>query len=183
MKNFENREKEQIKIENPQKYLALYDLENYLFEVVGPEIRKRGYINFEEFYNICMWKSSRQKKNYLKNQEKIEKITKEAFKEKDELLKIEKLRSLDGVEIPTASAILTIVFPDKYGVIDIRCAEILEGYGIKKTMTTNNWLRYLEVIRQLARDNNLTPRDIDKILFAMHREKLEKENYKNLYKK
>jgi len=84
-----------------------------------------------------------------------------------------------------ASAILTIVFPDKYAVIDIRCMEMLGKlkFLLKKTISLNAWTKYLDIIRALATDNNLTPREVDKILFAMHRESLEQENYKNLYDK
>lgn len=140
-------------------------------------------MKFDDFYNICMWKSVRQKQSYLKNMESVEKISKEAFLEKDERKKIEKLCVLRGVGIPTASAIFTIVYPEKYGVIDIRCIEILikKGFDIKKNISINTWLKFLAIIRKMANDNNLTPREIDKILFAMHREALEKENYKNLY--
>lgn len=41
--------------------IKLYDLEKYIFDVVGKQGRKRGYLKFEEFYVIGMWKSARQK--------------------------------------------------------------------------------------------------------------------------
>jgi thermostable 8-oxoguanine DNA glycosylase len=172
-----------MKLINPQRYLALYNQEDYLFNSVGLKIRKRGFVTFNEFYQICMWKSSRQKPNYLKNKETVEAITKNAFAEKDEEKKMIKLRTLKGVGIPTASAILTIVFPDKYAIIDIRCMGMLEKlkFSIKKTITLKNWLKYLEIMRGLAKENGYRPRDIDKILFAMHKEFLEREHYKNLY--
>ena len=130
-----------------------------------------------------MWKSVRQKHNYLVNKKIVEKVTKEAFKETDERKKMEELCKLKGVGIPMASAILTIVFPNKYAVIDIRCIEMLNKLNltIKKHITLNVWLEYLIIIRNLAKDNGLTPREIDKILFAMHKESLESDNYKNLY--
>jgi len=132
-----------------------------------------------------MWKSARQKPNYIKNKTTIESITKESFLINDERLKMEKLCSLKGVAIPTASAMLTIPFPDKYAVIDIRCIEMLQKLecSINKTMTINNWVKYLDIMRGLAKNNNTTPRDIDKALFAMHREWLDGQNYKNLYEK
>jgi len=181
MKIFKNKKGTRIKIENPQKYIDLYNLEDYLFDIIGPMVKKRGFMHFDEFYKICMWKSARQKNNYLKNKKKIEKTTKNVFLEKNELCKIKELCKLEGIGIPTASAILTIVFPEKYGIIDVRCVEMLKEYGIKKTINYSNWLKYLELIRELAKEYKVTPRDIDKILFAMHKENLEKNNYKNLY--
>ncbi len=183
-----------MKIPEIKKYINLYDQEGHLFNVVGPRIRERGSLTFDEFYDIGMWKSARQKQNYLKNQEvDIQKITKEAFAQKDERLKMKQLRKLKGVDIPTASAILTIVFPDQYAVIDVRCVEVLQGekfdaeikkefgFEIKKSMTLKNWERYLDIMRRLAAENGVTPREMDKALFAMHRENLEKANHRNVY--
>lgn len=173
-----------MKISNTKKYLDLYNQEEFLFNIIGPAIRKRGFMKFDEFYRICMWKSARQKPKYLHNKKIIESISKEAFADKDEVGKIKKLCSLRGVGIPTASAILTIVYPHKYGVIDIRCIEMLKkrGFDINKSINLKNWINYLEIVRTLGKENNLQPREIDKVLFAMHREMLENNNYKNLYK-
>jgi len=172
-----------MKIKNIQRYLDLYNTEDHLFRVMGPRIRRRGFINFDEFYQICMWKSVRQKQNYLKNKNIVKGISKKVFSEKSELLKMNQLLELKGVGIPTASAILTIVFPDKYAVIDIRCIQMLNKLGIKtnKTITINSWLEYLKTIRELAKENNLTPREVDQVLFSMHKEMLEKNNFQNLY--
>jgi thermostable 8-oxoguanine DNA glycosylase len=174
-----------MKIRNAKNYLDLYNIEEYLFKVIGPRIRERGFIEFNDFYQICMWKSARQKQNYLKNKNIVKNISRKAFAEKEEPLKIKQLLKLKGVGIPTASAILTIVFPDRYAVIDVRCIQMLNKLGvrIKETITMSRWLEYLNIMRDLARENNFTPRQIDQILFSMHREMLEKNNFQNLYSK
>jgi len=56
------------------------------------------------------------------------------------------------------------------------------GFDINKSINLKNWINYLEIVRTLGKENNLQPREIDKVLFAMHREMLENNNYKNLYK-
>lgn len=170
-------------IKDAERYLALYNVEDYLFKVVGPKIRARGFILFDEFYQIGMWKSARQKQNYLKNKDTVEDISKRAFLEKDELLKLEIFRELKGVGIPTASAILTIVFPEQYAVIDIRCIQMLreKGISIKETISNKRWLEYLKIMRDIAAEHHLTPRQVDQVLFSMHRELLEKNNFRNLY--
>jgi len=173
-----------MKLHNIKKYLSLYSQEDYLFKVIGPRIKERGYVLFDEFYQIGMWKSARQKQNYLTNKNIVEEITKKAFIEKDETKKILKLCYLKGVSIPTASAILTIVFPKKYGIIDVRVIELLRNRGekVNKTITPNTWVQYLSIVRSSAQENGITPRDVDKVLFAMHREELEeKQDYRNLY--
>lgn len=166
-----------------KKYIQLYSLEDHLFNIVGPQIKKRGYMTFDDFYKIAMWKSARQKPKYLQNKSSVESISKEAFSLSDESERMENLCSLKGVGIPTASAILTIVYPDNYAVIDVRCIEMLQelGYSIKKTITLNNWLKYLDIVRKIAKENSITAREVDKALFAMHREWLEGQNYRNLY--
>jgi thermostable 8-oxoguanine DNA glycosylase len=173
-----------MKIKNKNEYLKLYYLENYLFDVIGKRARKRGYLNFDEFFEICMWKSRRPKNRYLKNQNQIEKITQKAFQAQDEIDKINLICSLNGVGIPTASALLTVVYPRKYGIMDIRCVEMLQElkFNIKNAMSVKNWLKYLVIMRKLAKENKVTPRQLDMILFVMHNEKLNKENYKNLYR-
>lgn len=75
-------------INNIKHYISLYKIEDLLFNDIGPKARKRGYLTFPEFYKICMWKTVRQKNRYIKNERKIEKVSEEAFKEKDEVKKI-----------------------------------------------------------------------------------------------
>lgn len=171
-------------IKNIQKYIELYDTERYLFDMVGPKAKKRGYLIFDQFYKICMWKSARQKHNYLKNINIVEKATKKAFTEKEESKKIEILCKFNGVRVKTASAILTVVFPKQYGIIDERCLDVLNRFGVKisKYNSVKNWLKYLKIIRKLAKDNKKSPRDIDMALFAMHRE-IQEKTKENLYKK
>jgi thermostable 8-oxoguanine DNA glycosylase len=131
-----------------------------------------------------MWKTARAKKHYLKNIETVTSITKEAFKLTDDKSKIIKLCELKGVSVPVASAILTVIYPKSYGVIDIRCLQMLNqlGYTFSYITMPNNYIKYLHTIREIAKENNITPREVDKILFAMHREELMKKQYKNLYK-
>jgi thermostable 8-oxoguanine DNA glycosylase len=175
-----------MKISDVKKYIDLYDTESYLFKIIGPKIRERGFLLFSEFYKICMWKSARQKPRYIKNKDIIEKISKDAFAKEDEREKMKVLcDNLDGVSIPTASAILTIAYPEKYAVIDIRCLETLkkEGCDISKYPSPNTWLKYLEIMRTWAKENSITPREMDMALFAMHREYLEDGvDHRNLYK-
>lgn len=172
-----------MKIPNIQRRIKEYNSEEILFTEIGPRARKRGFLSFDDFYQICMWKSVRQKNRYLKNKDKVEDISRKAFSIDDEKEKIELLCSLDGVGIPTASAILTILYPESYAVIDIRCIEELNnlGYKIKKWMSVKNWIKYLEIMRSLAKENNVTPRELDMALFVLHSMRLEKRGYLDLY--
>jgi hypothetical protein len=169
--------------QNIKYYIDQYDLERKIFEL-GRIIFKRGWLNKDEFLAICLWKSRRPKRLYDLNSstEIITKI-KLCLKEKDELKKIQCLTELKGVRIPTASAILCVTNPASYPIIDERCIQSLNHLGQIDwtTITENNWLEYLKIVRNLAKDNNKTAREIEKGLFAYNRIQLDKE-YKNLYK-
>ena len=132
---------------------------------------------------ICLWKSRRPKRLYNQNTEKeIIELTKSSFLENSELLKISYLTKLKGVRIPTASAILSVFNPEEYPIIDERCIQSLIMLKVIswKTITENNWLEYIKIIRNLAIKNNKTAREIEKGLFAFNRINLDTE-YQNLY--
>ena len=121
-------------------------------------VKKRGYLTKDEFIKIGMWKSPRSKKHYLKNSEKdIELVTKKSFSSNSEKEKIEILIKLHGVKIPTASAILMLIDPQNYGVIDIRVWQTLYLYNEANTkpdgknFNSDDWVTYLTKIRLFAK--------------------------------
>jgi hypothetical protein len=69
-------------------YLKKYDTETYIFSDIGPAVKNKGYMTFEDFFLVCMWKTARAKKHYLKNIETVTSITKEAFKLTDDKSKM-----------------------------------------------------------------------------------------------
>ncbi len=164
-------------------FIENYDIEVQLFKT-GKLIRERGFLTKKEFLSICLWKSRRPKPLYIQNDETfVIEQSRKAFSEQDEITKIGYLTALKGVEIPTASAILTVVFPENYGIIDVRCIETLNN--LKQIdferITIQNWLKYVSLLRNLSAELNLSCREIEKALFAYNRIQLD-EQYKNLYK-
>ena len=138
--------------------------------------KRRGYITKKEFLEVCMWKSPRPKKSYLNNLEKeIILISKKILSTKLEKRKIELLISLKGVSIPTASAILTIIDPKNYGVIDIRVWQLLYLYGSVKVKPNGanfnfkNYYNYLMQLRYYAKKFKVKVRDIERTLFEYHK--------------
>jgi thermostable 8-oxoguanine DNA glycosylase len=138
--------------------------------------RKRGYLNKKEFIEIILWKTTGRSVPLAKlnPESKIIKITKQAFCTNYEKRKIEILTSLSGVEVPVASAILTLISPRKYGVIDVRAWQVL--YQKKKVNTNpsganptvNQWYQYQNIIRHFAKKLKVTPRNIDLTLYIIH---------------
>lgn len=164
-------------------YINQYDLDKTIFDL-GKEALKKGWLNKEEFLTICLWKSRRPKKLYNQNSNSdIINKTKLCFIENDELKKIQILTELKGVRIPTASALLSVTNPFDYPIIDERCIQSLNYLDHIKwtTITENNWLEYLMIVRNIAKTHNKTAREVEKGLFAFNRIQLDKE-YINLYK-
>lgn len=146
--------------------------------------KEKGYLTKDEFVEICNWKSSRPKRHYLKNSEEvIKEISKKVLASNSEDEKIELLTSLKGVGIPVASAILTLLNPENYGVIDIRVWQLLYNYGEVntnpkgQTLTIDNWKTFLILLRKYATQFNMKVRDIELILFFHHREAQEGNLY------
>ncbi|QCX38660.1 hypothetical protein FF125_09525 [Aureibaculum algae] len=169
--------------ENLEYYIEQYELEKQIFQM-GKEIKNRGWLEKSEFLTICLWKSRRPKRLYdLNSNDEIMSNSKLSFAEKDELKKIKILTKLKGVQIPTASAILSVFNPGIYPIIDERCIQSLKYLKIInwKTINAKNWIGYLKIIRDWSKKNNKTAREIEKGLYAYNRINLDKE-YTNLYK-
>ena len=146
--------------------------------------KTKGHLTKSEFFEICMWKSPRPKKHYLTNSEEIiKKISEKVLVADSEDIKIKLLTSLKGVSIPVASAILTLLDPKNYGVIDIRVWQLLYNYSEVNTnpkgqmFNIDNWKTYLTLLRKYATQFNRKVREIELILFFHHREAQEGRLY------
>jgi len=135
-------------------------------------IKEQGYLTKEQTIKILKWKSPRPLRFYEQNSDiEIKTITKLAFQQNNDSLKIHILTALKGVNYPSASAILMFYEPKNYPVLDIRVWKQLYK---NKLVTTNSkgqnftleqWSNYLKIIRSLAKENNLTSRQVEKRLF------------------
>lgn len=151
-------------------YAKYYKTEDYLFGEMANNIRSRSpiYINLEELLYITFWKSPRNLHSVMENNNaEVIEITKIALNIKEERKKIKTLtskikrKSLKGVGVAIASAILTIIDPERYGVIDFHAWHAL--YGQKKSLfSAKDYLKYLNDIRQKALEEGVRPRTIDK---------------------
>ena len=135
-------------------------------------VKDQGFFTKKQFILMGVWKSSRIKPRLMKNDDdEIIKISKNVYISNSENERITELVKLKGVGIPVASAILTLTDPFNYGVIDIRAWEILYAYEKvsesieKKAFPIKDWINYLNIIRELAKYLNLTPRDIERTLY------------------
>jgi hypothetical protein len=95
---------------------------------------------------------------------------------RSERTRLQALTDLQGVSVPTASAILTLLNPRRYGVIDIRVWQLLHRLGLVDgnpggtNFTFEQWERFLTVVRRFAGHFGVQARDIERTLFLIHRE-------------
>ena len=141
--------------------------------------RKPLYLDSNDFEMILRWKLAQQYKRQSElrkgNTDKIiRKVTSVALnishEEEDyEIdLRLNLLMSLRGVGLPVASAILTLVYPDKYAVIDFRGWNQLFGEK-KQSFTISDYKKYLREIRKLAGELGWTPQEVDLAIWEYDR--------------
>jgi hypothetical protein len=137
--------------------------------------RLRSYLTREELEKVCRWKSPRAIRLIKHNSAvRVRAATRLALATRSERRRLEALRTLDGVSVPMASAILTLLNPRRYGVIDIRVWQLLYALGevTKKPsgmgFDFNNWYQFLMKLRYFAKKLRVGARDIERSLFFAH---------------
>ena len=136
----------------------------------GAAAAARGHYRRAEFLLVCGWKSPRSRPLVAANPaRRVAARTRAAFAAGDETARIAALLSLDGVGVPTGSALLHFAFPDRYPVLDVRALESLGVRG-RSTYPPAFWLAYLDACRALAAAHGVTVRTLDKALWQFSRE-------------
>ena len=139
-------------------------------------IRRAGGFSRDEFLAMCRWKSPRVMGKCQRNSAAtIRRISRAALATRSEQKRMNLLTSLRGVSVPMASAILTLVDPKRYGVLDIRVWQLLcamdsvranpRGVGFN----FKNWYHYLRKLRDHAREMGVSARTVERTLFEYHR--------------
>ena len=138
--------------------------------------RRRGYLTKGELIAACRWKSPRSAPHVRANtHHRVRAATAAALATRNEAARLESLVCLRGVSVPTASAILMLLDPARYGVIDIRVWKLLHGAGAVRTnrdgvgFATASWLQFLGIIRARAAKLRVSARAVERTLFEMHR--------------
>ena len=139
--------------------------------------RARGYLTKAEFQAACRWKTPRSAAHVASNHPAtIRKATAIALSDTRDRERMEALLTLRGVSVPTASAILTLIDPERFGVIDIRVWQLLhrlgyvEGARSGTGLTVAHWMQFQAVIRAYAARFETSARRIELALFALHEE-------------
>jgi hypothetical protein len=139
-------------------------------------VRARGWFTRDEFVRMCRWKSPRAQRLWASSTAgRVRAVSRRVLATRSERRRMELLTALPGVGVPIASAILTLIDPRRYGVLDIRAWQLLVAM---RTVTANRrgqgftigqWEQYLAALRHHARRLRVTARTIEHTLFLAHR--------------
>ncbi len=161
-----------------QKY---YNLESYLFDVVGPNFHKRRpkYLTLEEIILIVTWKTPRSVHWFIdgfkENYSHIEKLSEifalynfnsnsdDAMIVLNRLCENKEIKGLGG--IPMTSAFLTVLYPEDFTLIDWRAKETFEKHPDLKifykegcacfvpdpTKNVESYLKYVAVCKEASK--------------------------------
>lgn len=145
------------------------------------KIRQRRWLSASELASIYAWKEggrNRHLRDILGNAKDdtdlVQELTREAMTHRDEYKRIAVLDRLQGVGIAVASAILTVIDPQAYGIIDRRVWRLLHEYGEVdhdprgEELSLESWLDYLPKLRNWAAEFGTSAREIERRLFAFN---------------
>jgi thermostable 8-oxoguanine DNA glycosylase len=138
--------------------------------------RARRCLTRPELEAVCGWKSARAIRHIKGNSNAaVRRATRRAFRTRSERHRLEELLNLKGVSVPMASAILMLLWPERYGVIDIRVWQLLHRVGAvtKKPkgvgFNFNNWFQFLMIIRHFSKKFGVSARNMERTLFIAHK--------------
>lgn len=163
------------------------------FPEISRILQNRGYLLRKEFLSICEWKTKRQRENFKHNKEdRVKGVTRSVMAAhpnlKSQISLLIPPNGLTGVGIPVASAILTVIYPEEYCVIDYRTWRALywiqqeplafKSYSDFSTTldylgrypSRKSYLYYLNQIKELATESGMVPRAIEMALWVFDRE-------------
>ena len=142
---------------------------------IGKTARARGYYLLDEFVAVCRWKSPRTAPLVAMNTAAaVEDATRTALAEtSNERERIEALRSLSGVEWPTASVLLHLAYPERYPILDKRAVQAL-GVRPPAAYSFRFWKAYVDACRHLAEQAAVDGRTLDQALWQWSKEQGER---------
>jgi thermostable 8-oxoguanine DNA glycosylase len=146
--------------------------------------KRRGYLTKGELAAVCRWKSSRAIQHIRANtHHRVRAATAAAMTTSSERRRLEALLQLKGVSVPMASAVLMLLYPGRYGVIDIRVWQLLYAVGAVSekqggvNFSLKNWLEFLVILRSLSSELGVTARAVERTLFDVHKANQENTLY------
>lgn len=147
-------------------YLKFYDDEDYLISI-GESFRATGHIEPADFYMMLIWKANRAKNRHRDRLKRlvdgsfpdaVSEIASALHASANRKQRLQILMEKWEFALPTATAILTLLYPDEFTVYDYRvCDEVGLPYNPQPSFSDQLWHRYEEFQAAVM---GATPKDI-----------------------
>ena len=163
-------------------YLRYYDLESFLFDDVRTRLQRDHTISAFDFFSIVIWKANRAKpavarrllKHDPKGRQDLDAIVRDLSKTLADApnakARLHLLMSGWGFALPMATAILATLWPDDFGVYDVRVCEQLGNFQKlqNRTRFETAWTGYQDYLAAVRRAVSELPslRDKDRYLWG-----------------
>jgi hypothetical protein len=155
-------------------YLNYYNLEDYLFTEVTTSFRDRGYLTPEEFFSIVIWKANRAKSRIKRKllaqgndlASAVKNLTQELNNAASDRHRLSILLNTWHLALPMATAILTVLYPDRFTVYDIRARQQLgfNDFAGRKDQIDRYFDEFLPKVVAISQAKTL--RDKDRYLWG-----------------
>jgi hypothetical protein len=170
-----------VSIKQEVDYRQYYDLESYLFDTVRRRFAEQGYLNAFDFFCIVIWKANRAKSKIARkllelsqHKDNLDAAVRELTTDlAEQTTAKERLRCLWEkwqFYLPTASAILTVLYPDEFTVYDWRVCDELQGFHDLRNLGDfeSLWRGYEDFKRKVEESTpkELSLRDKDRYLWG-----------------
>jgi hypothetical protein len=159
-------------------YRRYYNLERYLLDEVSSRYKRDGVLNTFDFFCIIIWKANRAKSRVARRMlrgfstldEATTSLTDSIAQAEDDRKRMKILVKDWGFRLPIASAILTVLYPDKFSVYDSRVCDMIDGFRDTQSLTNfeklwTEYERYVKAVRR-AVIGNYSLRDKDRWLWG-----------------
>ncbi len=174
-------------IEGFEKGLDCYDPETRVFPMLARKAKEGQELSSLDVLLILKWKLGRIKNDNSKTvavgkMKEINQALKDACKadRKGKIDALTALSKIPGIGLATATAILTVCYPDEFTIIDQRVLEILDLFPSrlakdeqKNKYSTDNWTpedyvdEYLPKVKGCSESWDCTLRDADRALWGL----------------
>jgi len=154
-----------------------YHLESYLFNTVRFRFKEQGYLDAFDFFCIVIWKANRAKSKVAKRllnvhndlDTAVKALTSDLARQSDAKNRLDLLLK-EGFNLPVASAILTVLYPDEFTVYDERVCGTLGNFHKLKNRSNFGalWAGYQEFKCKVEESSpsELSLRDKDRYLWG-----------------
>ena len=153
------------------QYDADYDTD---IEKLAPEVKERGFLTSPDLIILSRWKSDERNIHHAKSNSDdfVQEMTRSAFTAINERDRIDYLCCLQGVELPTASAILHWFHTDDYPIWDFRALETIQFDKSQYKNWFERWEAYVSFCQRKAKEYDVDMRTLDRALWQ-HSKKTE----------